>query len=126
MYLSFQKCDQLSRPSKPDCAEFLEMSCGIGLATGCGMRFGRVTKYALLLVPLFVCAARLHAQRAGSPSVMLQEANRCLSLVRASSRRRQQNEQNTRVSLVPNPESLNLNPSAQLAHHESPDLSRSA
>src|SRR6187200_3022880 len=33
MYLSFQKCDQLSRPSKRDCAEFLEMSCGIGLAT---------------------------------------------------------------------------------------------
>ncbi len=90
------------------------------------MRLGRVTKYALLLVPLFVCAARLHAQRAGSPSVMLQEANRCLSLVRASSRRRQQNEQNTRVALVPNPESLNLDPSAHLTHHESPDLSRSA
>jgi hypothetical protein len=90
------------------------------------MRFGRVTKYALLLVPLFVCAARLHAQRAGSPSVMLQEANRCLSLVRASSRRRQTNEQNNRLALVTSPESLNLNPSPQVAYHESPDLSRTA
>ena len=50
------------------------------------MRLGRVTKYALLLVPLFVCAARLHAQRTGSPSVILQEANRCLSLVRSGRR----------------------------------------
>lgn len=33
MYLSFQNCDRLSRLSKPDRAEFLEMSCGIGLAT---------------------------------------------------------------------------------------------
>ena len=89
------------------------------------MRLGRVTKYALLLVPLFVCAARLHAQRAGSPSVMLQEANRCLSLVRATSRRRQQNE-NNRLSPIANPESLNLGPSAGAADHESPRLTCSA
>jgi len=56
------------------------------------MRLGRVTRYALLLVPLFVCAARLHAQRAAAPAALLQEANRCLSLVRASSKRRQRNE----------------------------------
>jgi hypothetical protein len=64
------------------------------------MRLGRVTRYALLLVPLFLCAARLHAQRAASPSVVLQEANRCLSLVRASSRRRQQNEREQRSEPV--------------------------
>jgi hypothetical protein len=64
------------------------------------MRLGRVTRYALLLVPLFVCAARLHAQRAASPSVVLQEANRCLSLVRASSRRRHQNEREQRAEPV--------------------------
>jgi hypothetical protein len=61
------------------------------------MRFGRITRYALLLVPLFVCVGRLHAQRAASPSTLLQEANRCLSLVRAGSRRRQQNEREQRM-----------------------------
>ena len=60
------------------------------------MRLGRVTRYALLLVPLIVCAQRLHAQRAAAPATLLQEANRCLSLVRASSRRRQENEREHR------------------------------
>lgn len=100
------------------------MCCGIALASVVGMRFGRVTRYALLLVPLFVCAARLHAQRAAPPNAVLQEANRCLSLVRASSRRRQRNEQTSRLSLVPNPESLNPGPSARVAYHESPKLDR--
>ena len=66
----------------------------------CDMRIGRVTRYALLLVPLFVCAARLHAQRAASPSVVLQETNRCLSLVRAGSRRRHRNERDQRSEPV--------------------------
>ena len=61
------------------------------------MRLGRVTRYALLLVPLFVCVGRWHAHRAASPSTLLQEANRCLSLVRATSRRRQQNEREQRT-----------------------------
>jgi hypothetical protein len=64
------------------------------------MRFGRITRYALLLVPLVVCAARLHAQRAAPPNAVLQEANRCLSLVRASSRRRQRNEREQRAEPV--------------------------
>ena len=64
------------------------------------MRLGRVTRYALLLVPLLVCAARLHAQRAAPPNAVLQEANRCLGLVRASSRRRQRNEREQRVEPV--------------------------
>ena len=102
------------------------MCCGIGLASAVGMRFGRVTRYALLLVPLFVCAARLHAQRAAPPNAVLQEANRCLSLVRASSRRRQRNEQINRSSLVQSPESLDPRPSAGAAYHESPRLDRSA
>jgi hypothetical protein len=64
------------------------------------MRLGRVTRYALLLVPLVVCVARLHAQRAAPPNAVLQEANRCLGLVRASSRRRQRNEREQRAEPV--------------------------
>ena len=64
------------------------------------MRLGRVTRYALLLVPLLVCAARLHAQRAAPPDAVVQEANRCLSLVRAISRRRQRNEREQRTEPV--------------------------
>ena len=64
------------------------------------MRLGRVTRYALLLVPLFVCMGRLHAQRAAAPAALLQEANRCLGLVRASSRRRQKNEREQRGESV--------------------------
>ena len=64
------------------------------------MRLGRVTRFALLLVPLVVCAARLHAQRAAAPAALLQEANRCLSLVRASSKRRQRNERDQRQEPV--------------------------
>ena len=56
------------------------------------MRLREVTRFALLLVPLVVCASRLHAQRTATPVVLLQEANRCLSLARASSRRRQSSE----------------------------------
>ena len=59
------------------------------------MRLGQITRWALLLVPLFVCGARLHAQRAAAPAV-LQEANRCLSLVRASSRRRLRTDRDQR------------------------------
>ena len=56
------------------------------------MTLSRVTRCALLLVPLFVCVGRLHAQRGTAPAV-LQEVNRCLSVVRATSKRRHQQEQ---------------------------------
>ena len=56
------------------------------------MTLGRVTRYALLLVPLFVCAGRLHAQHSAPPAGLLQEVNRCLSIVRATSKRRQEQE----------------------------------
>ena len=56
----------------------------------------RITRYALLLAPLVVCLARLHAQGAASPAAALQDANRCLGIVRASSKRRQRNERSQR------------------------------
>ena len=61
------------------------------------MPLARITRFTLLLVPLVVCAARLHAQGAASPAAALQEANRCLSLVRASSKRRQRTERSERL-----------------------------
>ena len=64
------------------------------------MRLGRVAKYALLLVPVFVCVARLHAQRAAPPNTLLQEATRCLSLARATSRRRHRNEREQQAERV--------------------------
>jgi len=57
------------------------------------MTLGRVTRCAVLLVPLFVCAGRLHAQHGAPPAGLLQEVNRCLSLVRATSKRRHEQEQ---------------------------------
>ena len=56
------------------------------------MTLGRVTRCTLLLVPLFVCAGRLHAQHGAPPAGLLQEVNRCLSLVRATSKRRHELE----------------------------------
>jgi hypothetical protein len=61
------------------------------------MPFARITRYALLLAPLVVCLARLHAQGAASPAPALQDANRCLGIVRASSKRRQRNERSQRT-----------------------------
>ena len=61
------------------------------------MTLSRVTRCALLLVPLFVCAGRLHAQHGAPPAGMLQEVNRCLSLVRATSKRRHQQERSQRI-----------------------------
>jgi hypothetical protein len=61
------------------------------------MTLSRVTRCALLLVPLFVCAGRLHAQRGATPAALLQEANRCLTMVRATSRRRVRNERSERM-----------------------------
>jgi hypothetical protein len=59
--------------------------------------FARITRYALLLAPLLVCAARLYAQGAASPATTLQETNRCLGIVRASSKRRQRDERSQRT-----------------------------
>jgi len=61
------------------------------------MTLSRMTRCALLLVPLFVCAGRLHAQHGAPPAGMLQEVNRCLSLVRATSKRRHQQERTQRL-----------------------------
>jgi hypothetical protein len=61
------------------------------------MRLTRVTRCALLLVPLLVCAGRLHAQRSAVPAGLLQEVNRCLAVVRSTSKRRTQHERNQRL-----------------------------
>jgi hypothetical protein len=53
------------------------------------MRLGRLIGGAVILVPLLlVCAARLNAQRHGTPQGMTQEVNRCLTVMRAFSARR--------------------------------------
>ena len=62
-----------------------------------GMTMGRVTRCALLIVPLFVCAGRLHAQHGAPPAGLLQEVNRCLSLVRATSKRRLEQERSQKL-----------------------------
>ena len=54
------------------------------------MRLGRLARYGIPLVPLVVCAARIHAARSGAPQGMTQEINRCLTLVRATASRRRQ------------------------------------
>ena len=61
------------------------------------MRLTRATRCALLLVPLLVCAGRLHAQRSVVPAGLLQEVNRCLAVVRSTSKRRNQTERNQRL-----------------------------
>ena len=63
------------------------------------MTLGRVTRCALLIVPLFVCAGRLHAQHGAPPAGLLQEVNRCLSLVRATSRRRLEQERSQKLGV---------------------------
>jgi hypothetical protein len=63
------------------------------------MTLGRVTRCALLIVPLFVCAGRLHAQHSAPPAGLLQEVNRCLSLVRATSRRRYEQERSQKLGV---------------------------
>ena len=53
------------------------------------MRLSPLTRSALVLIPLLLCAARIHSQRTGSVQGMTQEVNRCLTIVRvAASRRR--------------------------------------
>jgi hypothetical protein len=54
------------------------------------MRLSPLTRSALVLIPLLLCASRLHSQRgASSMQGMTQEVNRCLTIVRvAASRRR--------------------------------------
>ena len=63
------------------------------------MTLGRVTRCALLMVPLFVCAGRLHAQHGPPPAGLLQEVNRCLSLVRAASKRRYEQERSQKLGV---------------------------
>ena len=53
------------------------------------MRLSPLTRSALVLIPLLLCAGRLHSQRAATMQGTTQEVNRCLTIVRvAASRRR--------------------------------------
>jgi hypothetical protein len=53
------------------------------------MRLSPFTRSALVLIPLLLCAGRIHSQRNGSVQGVTQEVNRCLTIVRvAASRRR--------------------------------------
>jgi hypothetical protein len=53
------------------------------------VRLRSLTRVALMLVPVFTCAARIHAHPSEAPDVMMQEVNRTLRLVRVVARRRE-------------------------------------
>jgi hypothetical protein len=52
------------------------------------VRARRLGQLLLVFVPLFICAARLHAGAARSPSGVSQEVSRCLNMVRVVASRR--------------------------------------
>jgi hypothetical protein len=61
------------------------------------MRLSPLTRCVLVVLPLLLCAGRLHATRSRTPAGLTQEVNRCLTLVRvASSRRRGERGQTDR------------------------------
>jgi hypothetical protein len=62
-----------------------------------GVRLSPLTRSALVLIPLLLCAGRLHAQRARSPEGVTQEVNRCLTLVRVATSRRKGERDRTGV-----------------------------
>ena len=51
------------------------------------MHLGPFTRCALVLIPLLICAGRLHTHRSGSPAGMTQEVNRMLTMVRVAASR---------------------------------------
>lgn len=52
------------------------------------MRFSPITRFALVLLPLLVCAGRIQAHRSGGMDGMTREVNRCLTVVRVAAMRR--------------------------------------
>jgi hypothetical protein len=58
------------------------------------MRLSPLTRSALVLIPLLLCASRIHSQRAASMQGMTQEVNRCLTLVRVAASRRREGKSN--------------------------------
>ena len=52
------------------------------------MRLSPLTRSVLVVLPLLLCAGRLHATRTRTPAGLTQEVNRCLTLVRVASSRR--------------------------------------
>jgi hypothetical protein len=47
-----------------------------------------VSRFILICVPLAICAARLHSRGAAPPSIVTQDVNRCLAVVRLAASRR--------------------------------------
>ena len=60
------------------------------------MRLSPLTRSALVLIPLLLCASRLHTQRGASMQGMTQEVNRCLTIVRVAASRRRNRKQDDR------------------------------
>jgi hypothetical protein len=60
-----------------------------------GMRLSPLTRSALVLIPLLLCAWKIHSQRNASVQGTTQEVNRCLTIVRVAVSRRKddKNEQ---------------------------------
>ena len=89
------------------------------------MRLGPVARSAIVLLPLlFVCAARIHAQRSAAPQGVTQEINRCLALVRATtSRRRQEHDRKLEQQTAVAAEDLqaHINPAAHRARRDRGD-----
>jgi hypothetical protein len=67
-------------------------------ALGRRVSFKVITRCALVLLPLIVCAGRLQAQRSRSPESMTQEVNRCLSMVRVAASRRRTERRGTETA----------------------------
>ena len=57
------------------------------------MRLSPLTRAALVLIPLLLCAGKIHARRTGSMQGMTQEVNRTLTIVRVAVSRRRKNQQ---------------------------------
>lgn len=52
------------------------------------MRLSPLTRAALVLIPLLLCAGKIHSRRTGSMQGMTQEVNRTLTIVRVAVSRR--------------------------------------
>ena len=59
------------------------------------MRLSPLTRSALVLIPLLLCANRIHSQRTANLQGTTQEVNRCLTMVRVAASRRRNRKDTT-------------------------------
>jgi hypothetical protein len=52
-----------------------------------------VPRAFLILIPLVICASRVHGHAAATPGAVTQEVNRCLTMVRIAATRRSPGKQ---------------------------------